>query len=1266
MTTMRRFTSRGVTALPVVLFALLLTVSNGHRPAFAFTGGLSTSGLQVWHQASTGLDGISPEAGDQFGGESLRDIEDNPSRYLLDTMAAGDFNGDGREDLATGAPYEDIGSDTDAGMVLVLYSAGSGGLSSSGYQAINLGDGSLPQSAGHESFGGVLAVGDFNNDGYDDLVVSSGGGVSGVGIDTLYIFWGGAAGLSTSNFQTITEIGYPFFWEGSIAAGDLNGDGFDDLAVSNTNDAVRLYFGSVSGLANGGCPQSDTFGCPTQFTMEQLIDYWNLTNVGTKGSENAQPNFGKSLAIGDLNNDGYADLAIGAPGADAENDCVVVVVNISDCNEGGVFILYGNELIAQTHDSWVAGGEFISQEGPTSSDKNETGDAWGLSVAIGDISGDGYGDLVIGAPEEDNTGSVTVIYGDDTGLRDYFHRWTPSDVTGIGEQAAGRFGAYIAVGNFNGDQWDDIAIGVPNKDVNNSDGDKKSRAGMVAILYGAESGPVGTDAQVWDQDDFGGTSVEKDDQFGRGLAAGDFNGDGGSDLAVAAPGENLSSGDNDDDGMVVVLYGTGDTSAPVITPTITGTLGNNGWYTSDVTVSWIVEEPQSPATLSVSGCATRTIINDTAPTTFTCEASSAGGSASSSVTIKRDTTAPAIRLDSRTPANANGWNNTDVTLVWACVDATSDVLVAAPTGTLRVEGENLSATGVCTDLAGNQSTHLVSPIKIDKTDPVVTTATSTPANSNGWNNTPVTVEWTCADALSGPVKEADSYTLNQEGVNLGIAPSCTDLAGNVGTGPHRTFNIDLTPPVASHDGPYVADEGTAIQLDGSSSSDALSGVASVDWAVDGDNTFDDGNPASFTPPNGPASYPVRLRVGDMAGNVTIVATTVTANNVAPAIDTFNLAPNPSGEGAQVTAVVDFSDSGALDTHVCSIDWGDGTGKTSGAVLGHQCTATHTYADNHAPGAPYSVTATLSDNDGDQDSATISQTVENVPPAFSAPLVAPQTSNEGDAVSLTANFSDPGFLDTHTCLIDWGDGNTETFAASALDGCSATHVYVDDNPSNTSSDSYTIAITVTDKDGDSDQTSVIQTVNNVAPSIDAFNVPATVAYGQLVTVSVDASDPGGADDPLTYEFDCNGDGVFEINAGGTNSYSCFPDQSTLSPSINVRVSDDDLGVSIMEVELYTEKTYCASRSTGRLRDASECNTGEMAVVLRPNVMTTFCASRTTGALHYSSSAQCASGWLSLQVPAAAEITVCESIYSRLLSYRSTGCASNEIARKIPAA
>jgi hypothetical protein len=97
-----------------------------------------------------------------------------------------------------------------------------------------------------------------------------------------------------------------------------------------------------------------------------------------------------------------------------------------------------------------------------------------------------------------------------------------------------------------------------------------------------------------------------------------------------------------------------DTTAPVITPTVVGTLGENSWYTSDVNVSWLVEDGESDISSS-TGCASTTISSDTDGTTLTCEATSAGGTSSQSVTIKRDATLPTLNPSvSPNPVLLNG------------------------------------------------------------------------------------------------------------------------------------------------------------------------------------------------------------------------------------------------------------------------------------------------------------------------------------------------------------------------------------------------------------------------------------------------------------------------------------------------------------------------------------------------------------------------------------------------------------------------------------
>ena len=162
-----------------------------------------------------------------------------------------------------------------------------------------------------------------------------------------------------------------------------------------------------------------------------------------------------------------------------------------------------------------------------------------------------------------------------------------------------------------------------------------------------------------------------------------------------------------------------DTTPPVITPNVSGTLGNNGWYTSDVTVTWAVSDPESSISSS-SGCGPTTINTDTSGQTLTCTATSAGGTSSQSVTIKRDATPPTISGSRSPDANTFGWNNGDVAVSFTCGDNLSGVATCGPDTTLSSEGAGQSATGNVTDNAGNTgASATVSDINIDLTAPTV-------------------------------------------------------------------------------------------------------------------------------------------------------------------------------------------------------------------------------------------------------------------------------------------------------------------------------------------------------------------------------------------------------------------------------------------------------------------------------------------------------------------------------------------------------------------
>lgn len=178
-----------------------------------------------------------------------------------------------------------------------------------------------------------------------------------------------------------------------------------------------------------------------------------------------------------------------------------------------------------------------------------------------------------------------------------------------------------------------------------------------------------------------------------------------------------------------------DTTPPVITATVTGTLGDNGWYTSNVTVTWSVIDPESPISSS-TGCETSTITADTAGTTLTCTATSAGGTASQTVTIKRDATPPtATAAPSPTP-NANGWNNTDVSVSLAAtdpapggaasgvkevhyvVDGGPNVVTPGAAATIPLSAEGIHTISYyAVDNAGNRQAPGTLTVKIDKTPP---------------------------------------------------------------------------------------------------------------------------------------------------------------------------------------------------------------------------------------------------------------------------------------------------------------------------------------------------------------------------------------------------------------------------------------------------------------------------------------------------------------------------------------------------------------------
>lgn len=247
-----------------------------------------------------------------------------------------------------------------------------------------------------------------------------------------------------------------------------------------------------------------------------------------------------------------------------------------------------------------------------------------------------------------------------------------------------------------------------------------------------------------------------------------------------------------------------DTTPPVITPNVTGTLGNDGWYVSDVTVTWTVTDPDSSVT-STSGCGPTTVSSDTSGLTLTCTATSAGGTASQSVTIKRDATPPMI---SCTVPDQNVWHGGDVSVSCTASDATSGLVgpssftlsTSVPAGTEDPSAS--TGTQMITDQAGNSVTAGPYTFKVDRKAPTV--SCSVP-DQTVWYADDVTVSCTASDGGSGLADPSDASFSLSTSVPAGTetsnattgSHSVADAVGNTAqVGPY-TFKVDKQGPVVT-------------------------------------------------------------------------------------------------------------------------------------------------------------------------------------------------------------------------------------------------------------------------------------------------------------------------------------------------------------------------------------------------------------------------------------------------------------------------------------
>ncbi|MEO6714085.1 MAG: hypothetical protein ABIM89_11735, partial [Mycobacteriales bacterium] len=239
-----------------------------------------------------------------------------------------------------------------------------------------------------------------------------------------------------------------------------------------------------------------------------------------------------------------------------------------------------------------------------------------------------------------------------------------------------------------------------------------------------------------------------------------------------------------------------DSTPPVITKVVSGTAGANSWFTSAVTVTWSVTDAQSAVVID-SGCGVQNFVTETVASSSSCQAHSAGGSASDSTSFKIDKTGPTAVLSPAGTLGQNDWYTSNVTLTATGQDAISGgVTCTAPQSqTTETTGATFNAT--CTNAAGLSSPTNSVTVKVDKTGPSATLAvTSGTAGANGWYTSDVTVSASGSDPVSGGVTCSAAQSLSTDTSGTPVNGSCTNAAGLATSAAPLTVKLDTTNPSA--------------------------------------------------------------------------------------------------------------------------------------------------------------------------------------------------------------------------------------------------------------------------------------------------------------------------------------------------------------------------------------------------------------------------------------------------------------------------------------
>ncbi|MBN1335205.1 MAG: FG-GAP repeat protein [Deltaproteobacteria bacterium] len=428
-------------------------------------------------------------------------VGENEYNFAGYSLAAGDVDGDGVDDVLVGAFGERTAGFRTGAAYIVLGPV-------SGTLNLSVADAKLVGEEEGDEAGWSVSAGDVDGDGVDDVLVGAyreetGGSNAGA----VYLMRGPVSGtvdLSLADAKLVGErssdqAGY------SVSAGDVDGDGVEDILVGALRadtggkdaGAAYLVLGPVSGTV-------DLSRADARLTGERYED-----------------NAGSSVSAGDVNGDGVDDVLVGA-----------FLERSEGSQAGAAYLVLGP--VSGTVNLYLADAKLVGED---------FYDNAGNSVSAGDVDGDGVEDVLVGACREDtggtDAGAVYLVLGPVAGTVDL----SLADAKLIGEEEGDEAGWSVSTGDVDGNGVDDVLVGAFMEET------VGSYAGAAYLVLGPVSGTV--DLSLADAKFL---AEEERDGAGSSLAAGDVDGDGVDDVLVGAYAENTGSRDA---GAAYLLYGGG-------------------------------------------------------------------------------------------------------------------------------------------------------------------------------------------------------------------------------------------------------------------------------------------------------------------------------------------------------------------------------------------------------------------------------------------------------------------------------------------------------------------------------------------------------------------------------------------------------------------------------------------------------------------------------------------------------------------------------------